>query len=82
MVSAWEEVSPEVISNGFKHAGIYPDQETEMGNDPFAGKELLEIEELLSCISPDLDVSFVDVQVDALEPAVDTTLSNWREKMH
>lgn len=39
MVSAWEEVSSEVISNCFKHVGMYPDQETEMGDDPFAGEE-------------------------------------------
>ena len=60
MVSAWEEVTSEVISNCFKHlVGMYPDQETEMGDDPLAGEELLAIEELLSRISPDLDVSFV-----------------------
>ena len=46
---------------------MYPDQETEMGDDPFAGEKLLEIEELLSRICPDLDVSFVDVEVDAHE---------------
>ena len=51
-----------------------------MDDDPFAGEELLEIEELLSRISPDLDVSFVDVEVDAHEPPVDTTLPNWRER--
>ena len=81
MVSAWEEIPSEVISNCFKHVGMYPDQETEMGDDPFAGEEFLEIEELLSRISPDLDVSFVDVEVDAHEPPVDKTLPNWREKM-
>ncbi|XP_068671032.1 tigger transposable element-derived protein 6-like [Montipora foliosa] len=81
MVSAWEEVPSEVISKCFKHVGMYPDQETEMDDDPFAGEELLKIEELLSRISPDLDVSFFDVEVDAHEPPVDTTLPNWREKM-
>ena len=44
-------------------------------------KSFLEIEELLSRISPDLDVSFVDVEVDANESPIDTTLPNWREKM-
>lgn len=39
IVSAWEEVPSEVISNCFKHVGMYPDQETEMGDDPFAGEE-------------------------------------------
>ena len=57
-MSAWEEVPSEVISNCFKLVGMYPDQETEMGDDPFAGQKLLEIEELLSRISRDLDVSF------------------------
>ena len=28
-----------------------------------------------------IDVSFVDVEVDAHEPPVETTLPNWREKM-
>ena len=28
-----------------------------------------------------MDVSFVDVEVDAHEPPVETTLPNWREKM-
>ena len=65
----------------FKHVGIYPDQESEKGDDPFASEVLLKIEELLSRISPDLDVSFVDVDVDAHKPPVDTTLPNWREKM-
>ena len=60
---------------------MYPDEEMEMNDDPFAGKELLEIEELLSCISPYLDVSFLDVEVDARETPVATILSNWREKM-
>ena len=44
-------------------------------------KSFLEIEELLSRISPDLDVSFVDVEVDAQESPVDTTLPKSREKM-
>ena len=44
MVSAWEEVPSEVISKCFKHVGMYPDEEMEMDDDPFAGEELLEIE--------------------------------------
>ena len=60
-----KEVPTEVILNCFKHVGMYPDQETEMGDDPFAREKLLETEDLLSRISPDLDVSFVDVEVDA-----------------
>ena len=62
-----KEVPTEVILNCFKHVGMYPDQETEMGDDPFAGEKLFETEDLLSRISPDLDVSFVDVEVDAHE---------------
>ena len=69
IVSAWEEIPAEVISKCFKHVGMYPDEELEMDDDPFAGKELLEIEELLSRISPDFDLS-----------SVDTTLPNWRRK--
>ena len=48
MVKAWEEVSAEVITNCFKHIGMTADEEMsmEMDDDPFAGEELLEIEEL------------------------------------
>ena len=53
-MSAWEKVPPEVISKCFKH-GMYPDKEIEMDDDSFAGK-LLEIEEVLSRVSPDLVV--------------------------
>ena len=73
MVSAREGIPSEVISKCFKHVGMYPDEEMEMDEDPFAGEKLLDIEGLLSRISPDLDVSFVDVEVDAHEPPVDTT---------
>ena len=55
MVSAWDEVPSEVISKCFKHVGMYPDEEMEMDDDPFAGEDLLEIEDLLSRISPDQD---------------------------
>ena len=58
MVSSWEEVPSEVISNCFKHVGMYPDQETELGDDPFAGEKLFKIEEILSRISPDLEIIF------------------------
>ena len=76
MVSALEEVPSEVISKCFKHVGMYPDGEMEMNDDPFVGEELLKIGELLSCISPDLDVSFVDVEVDAHQRPVATTPPN------
>lgn len=50
MVTAREEVPSEVISKCSKHVGMYPDEEMEMEDDPFAGEELLDIEELLSRI--------------------------------
>ena len=53
----------------------------EMDDDPFTGEELLEIEELLSRISPNLDIATFDDDVAAYEPPVDTTLPNWRENM-
>ena len=43
-----------------------------MDDDLFADEELLRTEEILSRISLDLAVSFVDVEVDAQEPPVDT----------
>ena len=64
-----------------KNQHIIDHYPVEMGDDPLAGEEFLEIEELLSRISSDLDVSFVDVEVDAHEPPVVPTLPNWREKM-
>ena len=54
MVKAWEEVPAEVITNCFKHVGMTADEEMsmEMDEDPFAGEELLKIDERLSRISP------------------------------
>ena len=59
-MSAWEEVKPEVISRCFRHMGMYPDEVEGIEIDnPFAGKEELEMETLQSKISTlgqDLDM--------------------------
>ncbi|XP_068704078.1 uncharacterized protein [Montipora foliosa] len=82
MVSAWEEVKPEVITRCFKHVGMYPDEAEAIEiDDPFAGEEELEMETLLSKISTsgqDLDMSSFNDDVDAYEPPIDTSSPNWR----
>ena len=85
MVSAWEEVKPEVITRCFKHVRMYPDEAEAIEiDDPFAGEEELEMETLLSKISisgQDLDMSSFDDDVDAYEPPIDTSSPNWRENL-
>ena len=87
MVSAWEEVKPEVITKCFKHVGMYPDETESMltEDDPFDGEELLELQDLLSKMSTpeqELDASSAfDDDVEAYEPSVDTSLPNWRETL-
>ena len=85
MVSAWEEVKPEVITGCFKYVDMYPDEAEAIEIDnPFACEEL-ELETLLPKISTqgqDLDMSSFDDDVDACEPPVDTSSPNWRENLH
>ena len=85
MVSAWEEVKPEVITWCFKHVGMYPDEAEAIEiDDPFAGAGELEMETLLSKISTsgqDLDMSSFDDDVDAYEQPIDTSSPNWRENL-
>ena len=85
MVSAWEEVKPEVITRRFKHVGMYPDEAEAIEiDDPFAGEEELEMETLLSKISTsgqDLDMSSFDDDENAYEPPIDTSSPNWRENL-
>lgn len=80
MVSAWEEVRPEVITRCFKHVGMYPDEAEAIEiDDPFAGEEELEMETLLSKISTsgqDLVMSSFEDDVDAYEPPIDTSSPN------
>ena len=83
MVSAWDEVSTDAITKCFKKVSMYPEvlSTDNSDNDPFEGEELMELQELLSHISPNLDVSDFDEDVDAFEPPVDASLSNWRENL-
>ena len=81
VVSAWEEVPAAVVSKCFKKVGMYPVENlnAEEDDDPFEGEELMDIPELLSHISPGLDMSAFDDEAEAFEPPVDTTLPNWRD---
>ena len=85
MVSAWEEVKPDVITSCFKHVGMYPHEAKAIEiDDPFPGEEELEMETLMSKISTlgqDLDMSSIDDDVDAYEPPIDTSSPNWRENL-
>ncbi|KAK3714119.1 hypothetical protein QZH41_001367 [Actinostola sp. cb2023] len=81
VVSAWKEVPAAVISKCFKKVGMYPDENlsAEEDDDSFEGEELMDIPELLSHISPGLDMSAFDDEADAFERPIDTTHPNWRE---
>ena len=51
-MSAWEEVKPEVIIKSFKHVGMNPEEnQAEEDDDPFAGEELLDLNELVAKVS-------------------------------
>ena len=58
VVSAWEEVPVAVVSKCFKKVGMYPVENlnAEEDDDLFEGEELMDIPELLSHISPGLDM--------------------------
>ena len=81
MVSAWEEVKPEVIIKCFKHVGIHPE---ENDDDPFAGEELLDLNELVAKVSGETNVDAATYVADAdskalsHEPCVDTGDLNWQ----
>ena len=53
MVSAWEEVRPQIIIKCFRHVGMYPDEQERMNadedDDSFAGEELLDALEYWCC---------------------------------
>ena len=49
MVSAWEEVETGVIVKCFKHVGMHPEEKdnTDEDDDPFAGEDLLDLDEMV-----------------------------------
>ena len=53
MVNAWDEVKCKVVSNSFRHAGMYPSamELDEDDDDLFAGEELLDLEALVQKMS-------------------------------
>ena len=55
MVSAWEEVETGVIVKCFKHVGMYPEEKdnTDKDEDPFAGEDLLDLDEMVRKVSED-----------------------------
>lgn len=88
MVSAWEEVKPEVIIKCFKHVGMHPEENhAEEDDDPFAGEELLDLNELVAKVSGEKNVDaatyVTDADCEALshEPFVDTGDPNWRRNL-
>ena len=88
MVSAWEEVKPEVIIKCFKHVGMNPEEnQAEEDDDPFAGKELLDLNELVAKVSGETNVDaatyVADAESEALshEHCVDTGDPNWRRNL-
>ena len=54
MVNAWDEVKDDVIGKCFRHVGMYPstmDLDDNDDNDPFAGEELQDLDELVQKMS-------------------------------
>ena len=88
MVSAWEEVKPEVIIKCFKHVSMNPEEnQAEGDDDPFAGEELLDLNELVAKVCGETNVDaatyIADADSEALsnEPCVDTGDPNWRKNL-
>ena len=84
MVSACEEVKPEVIITCFKHVGMNPEEnQAEQDDDPFAGEELLDLHELVAKVSGETNVDAATYVADAdskalsHEPCVGTGDPNW-----
>ena len=88
MVSAWEEVKPEMIIKCFKHVGMNP-EENQAGEDgdPLVGEELLDLNELVAKVSGETNIDaatyVADDDSEALshEPCVDTGDPNWRRNL-
>lgn len=73
----------EVIVKHFKCVGLYPQETcTDDDDNPFAGKELMNLEELVAKVSGKADIDalmdITDIDREALsyEPTVDTSDSN------
>ena len=88
MVSAWEEVKPELIIKYFKHVGMNPEgNQAEEDDDPFAGEELLDLNELVAKVSGETNVDAATYVADADSEAlshqhcVDTGDPNWRRNL-
>ncbi|XP_068704538.1 tigger transposable element-derived protein 6-like [Montipora foliosa] len=84
MVSACEEVKPEVIIKCLKHVGMNSEEnQVEEDDDPFAGEELLDLNELVVKVSGETNVDaatyVADADSEALshEHCVDTGDPNW-----
>ena len=90
MIAAWEEVKPEVVTKCFKHVGMCPEEPDgarEEEDDPFAGKELLDLQELIAKVSqaPPGDLpcyaEVLDEDAPTHEPSVDSSDPNWRDNL-
>ena len=89
MVSAWEEVEPEVISRCFKRVGMFPEEFGSMQeeDDPSAGEELLDLEALVTKVTGEIChdvaayVTNADHDATPYEPYVDSSEPNWRENL-
>ena len=76
-MSAWEEVKPEVIIKCFKYVGMNPkENQAEEDDDPFAGEELLDLNELVAKLSGETNVD-ADSEALSHEHCVDTGDPNW-----
>ena len=65
-MSAWEEIKPEVIIKCFKHNSMNPEEnQAEEDDDPFAGEELLDLNELVAKVSGETNVDAATYVADA-----------------
>ena len=87
-MNAWEEVKPEAIIKCFKHVGMNPEEnQAEEDDDPFAGEELLDLNELVAKVSGETNgdaatyVADADSKALSNEPCVDTGDPNWRTNL-
>ena len=89
-MSAWEEVETGVIVKCFKHVGMHPEEKdnTDEDDDPFAGEDLLDLDEMVRKGSGDAKkidtltyVTVVDYDFPPYMAMLDTTDPNWRKDL-
>ena len=88
---AWGEVKPKVVTKGVKHVSMYPEKQEgarEKEADPFAGEELLDLQQLVTKVSqtsPGVSPGYTEVfdeDAPTHQPSIDSSDPNWRDNFH